>query len=175
MDGDDDTKAQQRDALAISLNGGSGASDDGDDMDTDGEGDMDDDMMDKISSSPSIEDGGCPPELPPCWPTRVDSLRSRFSHPPDLLPGSPALSEARSSSPYLEHPEYVPLDKRPPQERQSSKASAHDTVESHHHNLGEYVRSERKHSRDDMGSAEQCEGGNDYQPTDRQTQRCEAV
>ncbi|KAK8117309.1 Tip elongation aberrant protein Tea4 [Apiospora kogelbergensis] len=56
MDGDDDTKAQQRDALAISLNGGSGASDDGDDMDTDGEGDMDDDMMDKISSSPSIED-----------------------------------------------------------------------------------------------------------------------
>lgn len=32
----------------------------------------DDDMMDKISSSPSIDDGGCPKPIP--WPIRVDSL-----------------------------------------------------------------------------------------------------
>ncbi|KAK8076754.1 hypothetical protein PG994_004026 [Apiospora phragmitis] len=155
MDADDDVKAQQRDALAIAQNGGSGASDDGD-MDTDGDGDLDDDMMDKISSSPSIEDGGCPPELPPCWPARVDSLRSRFAHSPHVLPGSPVLSEARSSSPYLEHPEYLPLDKQTPQERQSSKASAHDTVDSHphHHHVGEYAGPERKHSQDNMDDYE---------------------
>ncbi|KAK7917949.1 hypothetical protein PG985_009823 [Apiospora marii] len=148
MDADDDAKAQQRDALAIAQNGGSGASDDGD-MDTDGEGDLDDDMMDKISSSPSIEDGGCPPELPPCWPARVDSLRSRFSRSPHVLPGSPVLSEARSSSPYLEHPEYLPLDKQIPHERQPSKASARDTVEPHHHHPGEYAGPEKKDSQDD--------------------------
>lgn len=178
MDGDDDTKAQQRDALAISLNGGSGASDDGDDMDTDGDGDLDDDMMDKISSSPSIEDGGCPPEMPPCWPTRVDSLRSRVSHPPHVLPGSPVFSEVRSSSPYLESPEYLPLDKRDPQERQSSKASAHDTVESHdHHHSGEYAGPERKHPRDDMDSGDKCERecAHNVQPTDHRAQPREAV
>ncbi|KAK8108404.1 hypothetical protein PG984_014205 [Apiospora sp. TS-2023a] len=168
MDGDDDAKAQQRDALAISLNGGSGASDDGD-MDTDGDGDLDDDMMDKISSSPSIEDGGCPPELPPpCWPTRVDSLRSRFSRSPHVLPGSPVLSEARSSSPYLEHPEYLPLDKQPPQERQSSKASARDTVEPHHHHPGEYAGPEKKDSRDDVDAHDQCDHDGHPMETDEQ-------
>lgn len=174
MDADDDAKAQQRDALAIAQNGGSGASDDGD-MDTDGDGDLDDDMMDKISSSPSIEDGGCPPELPPCWPARVDSLRSRFSRSPHVLPGSPVLSEARSSSPYLEHPEYLPLplDIQSPQERQSSKASAHDTVEPHHHPPGEYAGPEKKDSQNDVDGHDHCD--HDDHPTESRAQRCEPV
>lgn len=64
------------DALAIAQNGGvtGSASEDGD-MDADAD-DLDDDMMDKISSSPSIEDGGCPLP-PPVWPKRVDSLWPR--------------------------------------------------------------------------------------------------
>lgn len=44
----------QEDALAIAQNGGVSSSDEGD-LDGDGD-DLDDDMMDKISSSPSIED-----------------------------------------------------------------------------------------------------------------------
>ncbi|KAI8282341.1 Tip elongation aberrant protein Tea4 [Colletotrichum sp. SAR11_57] len=52
----DDASKKQQDALAIAQNGGtSGNSDDGDMDDTDES--LDDDMMDKISSSPSIEDG----------------------------------------------------------------------------------------------------------------------
>ncbi|KAI8163019.1 Tip elongation aberrant protein Tea4 [Colletotrichum sp. SAR 10_70] len=51
----DDASKKQQDALAIAQNGGtSGNSDDGDMDDTDES--LDDDMMDKISSSPSIED-----------------------------------------------------------------------------------------------------------------------
>ncbi|KAK0711309.1 hypothetical protein B0H67DRAFT_284415 [Lasiosphaeris hirsuta] len=49
----------QQDALAIAQNGGvSGVDADDGDLDGETEVDMDDDMMDKISSSPSIEDGG---------------------------------------------------------------------------------------------------------------------
>ncbi|KAH7139186.1 hypothetical protein B0J11DRAFT_36956 [Dendryphion nanum] len=47
----------QRDEQAVRLNGGmTGGGDDGDMQDADAEEDMDDDMMDKISSSPSIDD-----------------------------------------------------------------------------------------------------------------------
>jgi hypothetical protein len=42
---------QQEDQLAIAQNGGASSSDEGED-----DGDMDDDMMDRISSSPSIDD-----------------------------------------------------------------------------------------------------------------------
>ncbi|KAI0393972.1 hypothetical protein F5Y17DRAFT_466559 [Xylariaceae sp. FL0594] len=107
-------KMQQHDALAIAQNGGvSGHPDDEADHDQSEEG-SDDDMMDKISSSPSIEDGAYP--LPPVWPARIDSLRnSLLSHD-----SSPVLSEARSSSPYLDLPEHPPLQL--PHQR-SSKAS----------------------------------------------------
>ncbi|OLN82719.1 Tip elongation aberrant protein Tea4 [Colletotrichum chlorophyti] len=96
---DDAGKKQQQDALAAAQNGGASInSDDGDMDDTDES--LDDDMMDKISSSPSIEDGGYPSITPPpSWPRRVDSLpvmRNRASSV------SPAFSEARSSSPYPE-------------------------------------------------------------------------
>lgn len=111
-------KMQQQDALAVAQNGGvAGQADDGDDVDvnTDDE-DLDDDMMDKISSSPSIEDGGCTPS--PIWPARVDSLRNSLSS--HDLSESLVVTEARASSPHLEPPKRPPL--QPPCE-QSSKAS----------------------------------------------------
>lgn len=67
-------QGRQQDNLAIAQNGGLSSSV-GEDADlADGEGDdsMDDDMMDKISSSPSIDDGGY--YLPLIWPKRHDSL-----------------------------------------------------------------------------------------------------
>jgi hypothetical protein len=121
---------QQEDALAVAQNGGSASADDGD-MEVDGDGDLDDDddMMDKISSSPSIEDGGYTPELPPTWPARVDSLRGH------RLPSEyPVPSEPRSSSPYLENPEHLPLPLKLPK-RQLSKASA-QIIGSRHHPSG---------------------------------------
>ncbi|KPA39839.1 tip elongation aberrant protein tea4 [Fusarium langsethiae] len=51
-DNNDSTMIQE-DALAIAQNGGMSSSDEGE---LDGDDDLDDDMMDKISSSPSIED-----------------------------------------------------------------------------------------------------------------------
>ncbi|KAL6399124.1 Tip elongation aberrant protein Tea4 [Ilyonectria robusta] len=53
-DDDEDRRMTQEDALAIAQNGGISSSDEGD-LDGDAD-DLDDDMMDKISSSPSIED-----------------------------------------------------------------------------------------------------------------------
>ncbi|CAG9993626.1 unnamed protein product [Clonostachys byssicola] len=47
------TQQEQEDQLAIAQNGGVSSSDEGED-----DGDLDDDMMDRISSSPSIEDEG---------------------------------------------------------------------------------------------------------------------
>ncbi|KAI0460317.1 hypothetical protein F5B21DRAFT_498260 [Xylaria acuta] len=111
-------KMQQQDALAIAQNGGvvGHPDDDGDAVvDTDDD-DLDDDMMDKISSSPSIEDGGC--TLPSIWPARIDSLRNSLSSRD--FSSSPVVTETRSSSPSLEHPEYLPLHIS---YQQSSKAS----------------------------------------------------
>lgn len=123
----------QQDALAIAQNGGLAAHD-GDDGDLDDtEVDMDDDMMDKISSSPSIEDGGStfiivPPN--PQWHdarSRAPSLDSRSA--------SPTISEARSSSPYLDQPDHLPLDR---QARQPDLV--HSTLPlSHHHLSGKYA------------------------------------
>lgn len=74
----------------------------------DGEGDdgLDDDMMDKISSSPSIEDGGYPLPLP--WPLRGDSLLSLFTPDEDAAPPPPR-HELFSSSPFLSPPAHFPL------------------------------------------------------------------
>ncbi|KIY03720.1 uncharacterized protein Z520_00411 [Fonsecaea multimorphosa CBS 102226] len=83
--------------------------------------DMDDDLMDKISSSPSIEDGKY--SLPP-WPPRVDSVD--FEASPASL-STPTRGDSLSSSPFSSTPEHFPL--HPSQ-------SCH--VASHH---GEYVQS----------------------------------
>ncbi|KAI1423837.1 hypothetical protein F5Y12DRAFT_797993 [Xylaria sp. FL1777] len=126
-------KMQKQDALAIAQNGGvvGHADDDGDiDVNTDDD-DLDDDMMDKISSSPSIEDGGC--TLPPAWPARIDSLRNSLSvHD---FSCSQVVTEPRSSSPYLELPEHLPLQLS---YQQSSKASV-NTLNPDHLLLGGYT------------------------------------
>ncbi|KAI0014151.1 hypothetical protein F4779DRAFT_624870 [Xylariaceae sp. FL0662B] len=125
---------QSQDALAIAQNGGAAGnnSDDGD-MDADADDGLDDDMMDKISSSPSIEDGGC--TLPPAWPARQDSSRSSVLHrdPPTSSP----VSEARSSSPYLDPAEHPPLQ---PSIWQASKAPA-NMSDRRHLLPGEYAGS----------------------------------
>jgi hypothetical protein len=89
--GTDMYQQDQQDALAIAQNGGV-VSVDEDDLEDEAEGeDLDDDLMDKISSSPSIEDGALnPAEMPAAWPRRESSLTS-FSRQLDtakLLPES---------------------------------------------------------------------------------------
>ncbi|OIW33534.1 hypothetical protein CONLIGDRAFT_652103 [Coniochaeta ligniaria NRRL 30616] len=121
---------QPRDALAIAQNGGDSGADVSDgDLSGDGDDSMDDDMMDKISSSPSIEDGGFPSSSEPFWPRRIDSLHPRsFAFPSTA-------SDARSPSPYLEHPE--PLDLLTSPEREG-KAIFDSPCRHHHLSAGEY-------------------------------------
>ncbi|UKZ53198.1 hypothetical protein TrVGV298_006990 [Trichoderma virens] len=80
----------QQDSLAVAQNGGMA-----DDDDIEEDGDLDDDMMDRISSSPSIEDGACSSVVTPvAWPRRVSSLSSiprtpwtsLHLHPPSSSP-----------------------------------------------------------------------------------------
>lgn len=62
-----------------------------DSADTEGSDDMDDDVMDKISSSPSIDEGGYSTPLP--WPNRADSLNPvKFESTQHGLSSSPLLS-----------------------------------------------------------------------------------
>ncbi|KAF2025156.1 hypothetical protein EK21DRAFT_104171 [Setomelanomma holmii] len=91
----------QQDETAIRLNGGiSGDGDDSDMQDGDVEEDMDDDMMDKISSSPSIDDGGYSfPLQPPTWPQRRESL----------TPNSSPMCSVASSSPFTTTPIHFPI------------------------------------------------------------------
>ncbi|KAI1212233.1 uncharacterized protein F4807DRAFT_457732 [Annulohypoxylon truncatum] len=115
-------KMQSEDALAIAQNGGTtGANSDDGDLDASADDDLDDDMMDKISSSPSIEDGGC--SSPPLvWPQRVDSLKPIIP-PPDS-----------SYSPVLSETEPYPTPQH--SHHQASKASA-DASNRRHHLLSE--------------------------------------
>ncbi|KAF3059862.1 putative sh3 domain protein [Daldinia childiae] len=126
-------KMQSEDALAIAQNGGvlGNGSDDGD-MDADADDGLDDDMMDKISSSPSIEDGGYTLP-PPAWPRRVDSLRPLALHSVSL--NFPAPSEMRLPSPCLESVEHPSIH---PPDQQASKASAYKSNHHHHPFPGEY-------------------------------------
>ena len=97
---------QQQDALAVAQNGGltGSTAEDAEMADAEGDDGMDEDMMDKISSSPSIDDGGY--SLSQTWPLRSDSL-SRTITPIS----SPSCSQAccESSSPFVETPEHYPL------------------------------------------------------------------
>ncbi|ORY17122.1 hypothetical protein BCR34DRAFT_61633 [Clohesyomyces aquaticus] len=97
----------QQDEQAVRLNGGmTGAVDEGELQDADVEEDMDDDMMDKISSSPSIDDGGYSlPSSPADWPKRGSSLAPYCSPTPS--PSSSAYVD--SSSPFTSTPIHFPL------------------------------------------------------------------
>lgn len=69
--------------------------------DADEEDDMDDDMMDKISSSPSIDDGGYNlPSYPASWPQRFESLTPETS---------PLYDPVASSSPFTATPTHFPI------------------------------------------------------------------
>lgn len=86
----------------------------------DSEGEGDDDMMDRISSSPSIDDGGyflssSPPRVsrdgPPAWPARYSSLSTRSTTPISTREtfNQSANSSSDSSSPFYESPRHLPL------------------------------------------------------------------
>lgn len=100
----------QEDALAVAQNGGVSSSDEGE-----GDGDeLDDDLMDRISSSPSIEDGAyslghsahvCFGEHRR-WPRRVDSLPEHLRASAAMLEESPS---SAGSSTYLDSPQHFPL------------------------------------------------------------------
>ena len=98
---------QQEDQLAIAQNGGASSSDEGED-----DGDLDDDMMDRISSSPSIDDGAYPAPLallPRAWPRRVSSLQHLREHSSPTSTTAELSSAEDRSSPYLDVPEHLPL------------------------------------------------------------------
>ncbi|KAL6721706.1 protein phosphatase regulator [Lecanora helva] len=90
----------------------------------------DDDLMDKISSSPSIgDDGGY--HLPLPLPKRGTSLRSS-TPPPKMTPSPGSSSDKFSSSPFNETPRHFPLSfPRDEQDHSPSKD---------HHQQGRYVR-----------------------------------
>ena len=99
----------------------------GGDDDLDGD-ESDDDLMDKISSSPSIgDDGGCPLSLPPNNP------------PPRPMSPQGTPSDVLSSSPYNETPPHFPI-------LCLRKGQDHISSQDHHHE-GEYVRNKDTHFR----------------------------
>lgn len=112
----------QQDDLAVAQNGGMVSQDNNEEGDMDGDEDLDDDMMDKISSSPSIDDGGSTCQLPP-----LDSLH--FDASPCSSPATAYLGQARSSSPYLDLPLYLPLQ----QDTQQVRKGYVGNYRRHHH------------------------------------------
>ena len=125
-------------AFALGHNGGAAGTGgaEGDGVEAEGDDGLDDDMMDKISSSPSIDDGGY--HLPLSWPDRGDSLVSFHTAVEDI---QPALEHDRSSSPFLNSPVHFPLF-YPKDERK------HGTLMDHHQ-VGE-----DRHTRDGLLSIE---------------------
>ena len=130
----------QQDALAIAQNGGVSATDvDDGDLDGDAEVDMDDDMMDKISSSPSIEDGALTLALlslsstAPGTPPQLAARRTPST--------TPDVGDPRSSSPYLESPDYLPLRERGRKrgcQRAAVRFAFVPSTHRHHHLHGEF-------------------------------------
>ena len=113
----------------IAVNGASGAEEDLADVDGD---ESEDDLMDKISSSPSIgDDGGY--HLPLPFPKRGISLHSSTPPPRNVLsPRTP--SDVLSSSPFTETPTHFPLSiPRKEQELMSSED---------HHQQGRHVKNQ---------------------------------
>ena len=130
---------QQQDDLAVAQNGGltGSTAEDAEMADAEGDDGMDDDMMDKISSSPSIDDGGY--SLPHLWPQRSDSLSRTPTRPRSA---SQACSE--SSSPFVVTPDHFPL--RPPPEPIDKDAIQGSQGKKYRHLLGEYLDGTRSES-----------------------------
>ena len=117
---------------------------DGDATDADGDDTMDDEMMDKISSSPSIDDGVY--ALPLRWPDRADSLMSTPTSTKQL-PLFPTEKESLSSSPFITTPHHLPFGYTQ-KELDSEQHSSED-----HHQMGEYTpdRDAETSTTDDAG------------------------
>jgi hypothetical protein len=125
---------RQHDALAVAQNGGlSGHEADDGEIDADQDVDLEDDLMDKISSSPSIEDGGSTFALPLVASSSLRSIQ------PSAALGSPTVSsdidDPGSSSPYLESPEYLPLESYPADtdQREVARSLFSSNPRRHHH------------------------------------------
>jgi len=113
----------------VAQNGGltGSTAEDAEMADAEGDDGMDDDMMDKISSSPSIDDGGY--SLPQMWPQRCDSLRGDSKR-------SLAQACIESSSPFVQTPDHFPLRLVP---EKLDKDEVQQVASTHHrHLLGEY-------------------------------------
>ncbi|KAF2011313.1 hypothetical protein BU24DRAFT_435817 [Aaosphaeria arxii CBS 175.79] len=104
----DDRGNSQKDEQAVRLNGGmAGDNDDGDLQDAEEEEDMDDDMMDKISSSPSIDDGGYISYYSTASPDQVSPKTPNLRQSQDAA-NSPS-SSLFSSSPFTATPLHFPI------------------------------------------------------------------
>ena len=108
LDGANGDPRYQRDEQAIAQNGGMASTEDTDMAESDGEEGLDEDMMDKISSSPSIDDGGY--LAPPTWPRRVSSLSPNSTplrHKTTMRRDTSLLSSSstRSPSPFPSTPQ----------------------------------------------------------------------
>ncbi len=123
---------QKQDDLAVAQNGGltGSTAEDAEMADAEGDDGMDDDMMDKISSSPSIDDGGY--SLPKLWPQHCDSFKGTPKR-------SPSFSQAcgESSSPFVETPDHFPL-RFLPELLDKDEAQGYHSESYHRHLLGEY-------------------------------------
>ena len=114
--------------------------DEGEIGDQDGEDSMDDDMMDKISSSPSIDSGGY--QLP--WLYKDNSLLS--TPPMKNSEHQATYSDISLSSPFLSTPEHFPLSFY-------GRGESSQVLEDHHQ--GEYqVRGSSRMAREDSFSSE---------------------
>jgi hypothetical protein len=123
---------QKQDDLAVAQNGGltGSTAEDAEMADAEGDDGMDEDMMDKISSSPSIDDGGYP--LPNLWPQRSDSLKGTQKR-------SSSFSQAcgESSSPFVETPDHFPL-RFLPEPLDKGEVQGYHVETYDRHLLGEY-------------------------------------
>lgn len=118
-----------RDEQAVRLNGGDtgAAGDDTEVSDLEGDDGLDDDLMDKLSSSPSIDDGGYTQPL--YWPARADSLVSVSSRTFDLQPSSIYTTSNPSS---------IPVSIPAQISNASSLDEGHTMLSEDHHQLGGY-------------------------------------
>ncbi|KAI9718109.1 MAG: hypothetical protein M1812_004367 [Candelaria pacifica] len=116
---------QNQDHQAVQMNGGLNGStaEDVDMADAESDDGLEDDMMDKISSSPSIDDGGY--SLPSPWPARADSL-TPISTRSFTSPNSPSSTNVEgSSSPFLSTPVHFPLFYSQQEDRNHSSPDNH--------------------------------------------------
>ncbi|KAI9810522.1 MAG: hypothetical protein M1827_006195 [Pycnora praestabilis] len=133
---------------AVGQNGGHSGigTEDADMADAEGDDGLDDDMMDKISSSPSIDDGGY--HLSSFWPKRADSLNStpaQSNNPPHSF----LTINVGSSSPFVSTPSPFPLVPHKEQGMDPSEV---------HHLQGEY---------EIRGDYDQDEGFEDFEDEER--------